>query len=169
MKKLTLISRVALFVVVGSGWGFWIHDKWEQQSASTASSSAPRMVSFDGSAPTGSSYPASSASALNPANPLNGAFPARPAEMRQQYQDYIIKAQQKVLQDNPTLMAEYKEILSEFDAQRGKLNDAMIKTDPKVAPIVARLEAMHRRAVALAGTLRPNQMVPPEPPPNLER
>ena len=49
------------------------------------------------------------------------------------------------LQNNPDLAAEYKSLLAEMDAQQKALEAAMIKADPKVAPIMAKLDQIRKR------------------------
>ena len=49
------------------------------------------------------------------------------------------------LQSNPDLAAEYKSLLAEMDQQQKDLDAAMIKADPKVAPIVAKLEQLRKK------------------------
>ena len=48
-------------------------------------------------------------------------------------------------QNNPALAAEYKSLLAEMDDQQKRLDEAMIKVDPKVAPIVAKLEQLRKK------------------------
>ena len=49
------------------------------------------------------------------------------------------------LQNNPDLASEYKSLLAEMDQQQKDLDAAMIKADPKVAPVVAKLEELRKR------------------------
>jgi hypothetical protein len=49
------------------------------------------------------------------------------------------------LQNNPDLAAEYKSLLGEMDQQQKDLDAAMIKADPKVAPIVAKLAELRKK------------------------
>jgi hypothetical protein len=51
------------------------------------------------------------------------------------------------LQANPDLAAEYKGIVDEMQAQQAKIEAAMVKADPKVAPIVAKLAAMRQSSM----------------------
>jgi hypothetical protein len=53
------------------------------------------------------------------------------------------ETREKVLQDNPSLAAEYKALLKEQEDQQKALNDAIIEADPKTAPILAKLEKLH--------------------------
>jgi len=63
-------------------------------------------------------------------------------------------ARDAVLQANPDLAAEYKQIIKAMDEEQKELDAAMIKADPKVAPLVAKLIALrehnggHAAAVA---------------------
>jgi len=52
------------------------------------------------------------------------------------------------LQANPDLAAEYKQLVAEMQAQQAKFDAAMIKADPKVAPLVAKLVALRERSMA---------------------
>jgi hypothetical protein len=54
-------------------------------------------------------------------------------------------ARQAILQSNPDLNTEYKAIIQAMQDQQAKLEEAMVKADPKVAPIVAKLAALRQR------------------------
>ncbi|HUB66024.1 MAG TPA: hypothetical protein VL981_00905 [Candidatus Methylacidiphilales bacterium] len=54
-------------------------------------------------------------------------------------------ARDAVFQANPDLADEYKKIISEMQTQQTELDAAMIKADPKVASIVAKLVALRQR------------------------
>jgi len=54
-------------------------------------------------------------------------------------------ARDAALQANPDLAAEYKEIIQEMQMQQNELDVAMIKADPKVASIVAKLVELRQR------------------------
>lgn len=62
-------------------------------------------------------------------------------------------ARETTLKNNPDLAAEYKALLAEMDEQQKKMDAAMIKADPKVAPIVAKLEAMRKHSSVPNGTV----------------
>ena len=64
-------------------------------------------------------------------------------------QDYQ-RARRLVLHENPQLVAEYKEIVDEMNKHQEDIEAAMVKCDPKVAPIVAKLAAMRERSMAQA-------------------
>jgi hypothetical protein len=49
------------------------------------------------------------------------------------------------LQNNPDLAAEYKSLMSQMDQQQKDLDAAMIKADPKVAPVVTKLAELRKR------------------------
>jgi len=51
-------------------------------------------------------------------------------------------ARQAALQADPSLQTAYTAILKEMDAQQTKLDAAMVKIDPQMAPVVAKLEAL---------------------------
>ena len=53
-------------------------------------------------------------------------------------------AREKALQENPDLAAEYKELLGEVADQQAKVDAAMIKADPKVVPIIAKLAEIRK-------------------------
>jgi len=46
----------------------------------------------------------------------------------------------QVLQGNPDLQAEYKQILKKMDGQQASLDAAMIKIDPSMAPLIAQFQ-----------------------------
>ena len=50
-----------------------------------------------------------------------------------------------MLQANPDLAAEYKQIIDDMQAEQAKFDAAIIKVDPKAASIVAKLVAMRQR------------------------
>ncbi len=61
------------------------------------------------------------------------------------------------LQDNPELAAEYQELRADIQQQESALNTAMLKADPKVAPILAKLELLrHPPQSPRANTNNPN-------------
>jgi len=66
-------------------------------------------------------------------------------------------AHDAALQANPDLAAQEKQLKEEMEALHKKLDAAMIKADPKVAPILAKLEAAHQH--------HGDQDGPPPPPP----
>ncbi len=54
------------------------------------------------------------------------------------------QAHDAALQADPNLAAEDKEMKEKMDAFRKKMDEAMIKADPNVAPILAKLQAAHQ-------------------------
>lgn len=48
-------------------------------------------------------------------------------------------ARVKVLHDNPQLAAEYKHLLGEIEQHQHEMDTAIIKVDPKIAPVVSQL------------------------------
>jgi hypothetical protein len=73
----------------------------------------------------------------SPPPPSNLPLPSEWQELR--------SARDTTLQNNPELADEYKSLLAEMDQQEKDLDAAMIKADPKVAPIVAKLEQMRKK------------------------
>jgi hypothetical protein len=65
----------------------------------------------------------------------------------------LCSVRETTLKNNPDLAAEYKALLAEMDEQQKKLDAAMIKADPKVASIVAKLEAMRKHNSVPNGTV----------------
>jgi len=61
-----------------------------------------------------------------------------------------------VLRTNPDLAAEYKQIMDEMQTQQTKLDAAIIKADPKAAPIVAKLVSLRQRNEAAAAAATPS-------------
>jgi hypothetical protein len=55
---------------------------------------------------------------------------------------------EKALHDNPALAAEYKDLLAEVNQHQADVEAAMVKADPKVAPIVAKLTTMREHNMA---------------------
>jgi len=89
-----------------------------------------------------SSFPAKAP----PTNPASEASHPRTAPflVQSEWQEYH-SARQKVLQANPELASEYKELIEQETAQQRALDAAMIQADPKVAPVVAKLEMIRQR------------------------
>jgi len=65
-------------------------------------------------------------------------------------------AREAVLRTNPDLAAEYKQIMDEMQAQQTKVDAAIIKADPKAAPIVAKLVVLRQRNEAAAAAATPS-------------
>ena len=83
-----------------------------------------------------------------PGNPA--ASPPHPAFVSPNEFQQFRAARDAVLQANPDLAAEYKDIIHAMQDEQSKLDAAMIKADPKVAPIVAKLVALRQHNAAPA-------------------
>jgi hypothetical protein len=128
MKKVLLGLGI---VVIGAGlFGLgWIsHSGGSPAPASPASGNAPVTGTVPGN-PT----------ANTPAQAPHPAAFVSQTEFQQ-----LRTARDAILQANPDLAAEYKQIINDMQAQQAKLDAAMIKADPKVAPIVAKLVALRQ-------------------------
>ena len=119
-------------VVVGLGlFGLgWISHGGASKAPASPSSSGTTSV-----AATTPSSPGAHAPTPAPLAPL-----VSPGEFQQ-----LHAARDAVMQANPDLAAEYKAIIGEMQAQQVKLDADMIKVDPKVAPIVAKLVELRQR------------------------
>jgi hypothetical protein len=62
----------------------------------------------------------------------------------QQWQE-LRNDRETALRNNPDLATEYRTLVAEMDAQQKKLDAAMISADPKVAPVVAKLDIIRQR------------------------
>lgn len=51
-------------------------------------------------------------------------------------------ARQAVLNSNPDLQNQYKNLLKKVESQQTKLEASMVKVDPQLAPVIAKLEAL---------------------------
>jgi hypothetical protein len=60
------------------------------------------------------------------------------------WQEYH-QTRDQTLRQNPDLSAKYKTLLSDISKQEENLDAAMIKSDPTVAPILAKLAALRER------------------------
>ncbi len=102
---------------------------------------APPTVSPSSNAQTAGSasvIPAANSQAPAAAQPHQAPFVSQD-EFRQ-----LQSARDAALQANPDLAAEYKQIISDMQAQQVKFDAALIKADPKVAPVVAKLVALRQ-------------------------
>ena len=72
----------------------------------------------------------------------------RPSSITATEMQQLRAARQATIDGNPDLTAEYKQIKADLQAQQAKLDEAMIKADPKVAPTLAKLAEMRQRALA---------------------
>ena len=136
MKNVPWVIWTVFIIIAGTGWGLWIHDRLETSPPTTASSQAkmPRM-----------NTPASRYT---------------PIPNQVLWHEYML-TRQKVLQENPNLAAEFNELQGEFGAQQKDLDAAMIKVDPKVSSILAKMDAVRQqRATTSLGTSPFQQRVP---------
>jgi hypothetical protein len=81
------------------------------------------------------------------------------------WQAYAL-ARQQALQQNPELAAEYKQLQAEMQVQMKKLEAAIVRTDPKTAPIIAKYHAMRERRMAMTDATAPKS---PTAPANLSK
>jgi hypothetical protein len=70
-------------------------------------------------------------------------------------------AREKVLADNHDLAVEYQSVLDAMRAEEAVIDATMSKSDPKMAPIVAKLEAARKQSVPQAA--QPSAPVPNNP------
>jgi hypothetical protein len=133
------MKRVAFFGVVllaGLGLGFGLGVKYAGMT----------------SQPT----PAKSA-AVVAQKPPSGQLPPNVTTMSE-WQEFRA-ARDKTLQDNPDLAAEYQALQDAMKKQQESIEEAMAKTDPTVAPILAKLEWQRRQSMAAASKQIPAQNV----------
>ena len=90
-----------------------------------------------GSAPSAGA-PAASVAPGNPAPNIPHTLFISPEENQRLRAD-----REAAMRANPDLVAEETEISREIQAQLAKMDAAAIKADPKVAPILAKLAALH--------------------------
>ena len=111
---------ITVCLTLGVGWLIWGQHKTPIKSIGTA-------------------YPPTKSSviATTPRRPPNIPMPKEWQELR--------LVRETTLQSNPDLAAEYKSLLAEMDEQQKEMDAAMMKVDPKVAPIVAKLEQLRKR------------------------
>lgn len=122
MKTFTA-AIIAFCLALALGWLLW------------GRHSAPAMPSAIAHAPATNAIPPLP-SRPTPAS-ANMPLPSEWQELR--------STRDTTLQSNPDLAAEYKSLLAEMDQQQKDLDAAMIKADPKVAPIVAKLEQLRKK------------------------
>jgi len=146
---------IVVALVVGAGL-FWLGRISHGGDGSTAkiTSSAPPSP-LPGSTGTPANSTSTNATAQHPP----------PALMSPGDWQKLRSTRDQVLQSNPDLQAEYKQILKKMDAQQASLDDAMIKADPAVKPVVAKLVELRQKngAPALAspnGTTKPAPNTP---------
>jgi hypothetical protein len=136
MKNVPWVIWIVFIIIAGSGWGLWIHDRLATSTPATASAvpTSPRMNT-----------------------PAQRYMPIPNQTL---WHEYML-TRQKILQENPNLAAEFNELQGEIGAQRKELDAAMIKVDPKVSSILAKLDAARQQHAALPlGALPLQQRVP---------
>ena len=118
MKKGLLLTVVlgviACLILIGVGW-FGVHKSATTPTVAVVASSAIKPT------PQATPPPA-----------LMGAS---------EWQKYR-SARESVLQSTPSLQSEYKDILKAMDGQQAKLDAAMLKADPQLAPVISKLQAL---------------------------
>jgi CHASE3 domain sensor protein len=119
--KNALVVLIFLIAVAAVTWGIWTSHK---SSTKVLESQAPSTV------------PAQVVKPFHPPPSSNFLAVNEWQELR--------SVRETTLKNNPDLAAEYKALLAEMDEQQKDLEAAMIKADPKVAPIVAKLEALRK-------------------------
>lgn len=122
MKSFPLVL-IFFIVVAAVAWAAWAG---HQRSNTVISSAAPNVVAAPSTAHPNVAHPA-------PSNLMISG----------EWREYHA-LQQKTLAENPELAAEYKAILNQMEAQQKALEAAMVKADPKVAPIVAKLDKIRQ-------------------------
>jgi hypothetical protein len=71
-------------------------------------------------------------------------------------------ARQGALTANPGLRDEYQGLLKQMDALQVKSDDAMIASDPKLKPVIAKLEALRMRNGGAVASSTPGAKAPPK-------
>jgi hypothetical protein len=122
-----IVSALLFGIIVGFGLGTWY--------AKPVTSAYPTRPIMTENQPPGMPQP--------PAMTAESAKPPTPDE----WQDYH-KTREQVLQTNPQLAAEYHELLDEINKHQQDIEAAMVKADPKAAPIVTKLASMRERNMA---------------------
>jgi hypothetical protein len=90
----------------------------------------------------------------NPSAQPPGALPggaSRPTITPEEWQE-LRAAHAAALKANPDVVAENKKLLERMSALEQKLNAAMVKADPSVAPIIAKFEANRLHPGVAVGT-----------------
>jgi hypothetical protein len=117
---------VLIFLLLAGGWIWWSGKT--HLSGRTESSLVKNGTEIS-----------SSATALAGHHPMAPVFPV--ASEMQEYRS----TEEQTLRAHPELAAEYKELIDEMAGQEKDLEAAMIKADPAVAPVVAKLRALRER------------------------
>ena len=143
MKKVLLQSAV-LIVVVSV---VWIAGEWygaHKQAASVAKS-APQTEVVPASHP----------------NPPPVASQPQPLMSPSQWPEFL-NARQAAFKADPGLVAEYKKILKQMDAQQAKLDTAVVEVDPKLKPVMEKL-AILRKKNSVPNEASPTTTLKPAP------
>ena len=80
----------------------------------------------------------------NPNAPALNRLPPLALMASDEWQKYRA-ARESALHADPALQAEYKDILQKIDTQQTGLDAAMLKADPKLTSVVAKLVALHNQ------------------------
>ena len=141
MKTAQVIVWIGLAFVGGLGWGLWLNERSKpvtvEASSSPSSHSQPVLAQNRPNTPGYASF------SSNESSPIL-------------WQKYTI-TRREILQGDSQLAAEYKELQGEISTQREKLDGAMIKVDPKVAAIVAKIESVRQQRLSVPITTPLNQ------------
>jgi hypothetical protein len=139
MKNVLIGIGIGIVGTVLFGLG-WISHGMADKASTTSSSSD--------SAPTATTVPGNPAPNTPPEAP-------HPALVSQSEFQQLQAARDAAMQANPDLAAEYKQIIKDLQNEQNELDTAMIKADPKVEPIVAKLVALRQRNGAPAPSSSP--------------
>jgi hypothetical protein len=123
--KNALVVLVFFIVIAAITWGIWAGHKSSSQVIASQAPSAP------------SNPPAQPVKPFTPPHPSPGFIASN------DWQEFC-NARDTTFRNNPDLAAEYKTLLTEMDKQQQEMEAAMIKADPKVAPLVVKLEAVRK-------------------------
>ena len=126
MKKPAVIIICAI-AACAVGFGIWTTHKESSKTALANSSSNP-----------------ATGVGVKPASPPpTSSTSIKPGDWQEFHSD-----RETALKADPELASEYKALLTEMDKQQKDLESAMIKADPKVAPVIAKLELMRKPGAA---------------------
>jgi hypothetical protein len=100
----------------------------------------------------------SSNSDAPPGPPPGGGHHGGPGMLTKDEMDELHSAHDAALQANPDLATEEKDLKAKMDAFHKKMDAAMIAADPKVEPIIQKMDAARERHEA-------GEDGPPPPPP----
>ena len=146
VKNALVYVTIALAFVGGLGWGLYLDDRAAKPQTLPAS---PSAIAQEQPAPAFNHQGFPSTTPSSPNMPTQALW-----------QEYSA-TRQKVLNGNPELASEYNDIRNEINAQMEKMNAAMIQADPKVAPIVAKLEALRQQRMGASSMPHPQPIPAP--------